>query len=125
MLDLGYLNALQALQFTQKPNNAIELIEAVKWAWNKIDTVILQKVFVSLHLNMISILETWGDNIYDVEHTNKNKLVGDNNLPTTLSVPPNVILMIQSVFGDDWPFEKNGPPTIIGEIKESKRKEKK
>jgi len=87
VLDLGYFNALQSLQY-QKPAKTIdELIANVNESWDQMPNETINKVFLSLQACMIEVMKHGGGNRYKLPHIGKDKLSRQGQLPLRLECP--------------------------------------
>ena len=84
ILDLGFFNSIQSLQYQHAPKNEMELAKVTEEAFYGQDRIILENVFHSLQLAMMGILDTDGNNTYKLAHISKDKLKNQEKLLTTL-----------------------------------------
>jgi hypothetical protein len=98
ILDLGFFNSIQALQHQEAPRTIDELISCVEEAFQKLDRVTLDNVFVTLQKCMECIMLDRGDNSYSLPHLGKAKLRADNRLPTQLMCSSEAIKIAKSCF---------------------------
>ncbi|XP_065877171.1 uncharacterized protein [Euphorbia lathyris] len=84
ILDLGFFNAIQALQQQERSDNIDELIGAVIKCFEDFSPVKSNHIFLSLQLCMIEIMKAKGSNKYKIPHINKVMLERQGNLPTQL-----------------------------------------
>ncbi|KAJ0027680.1 hypothetical protein Pint_36150 [Pistacia integerrima] len=91
VLDLGFLNAIQALQYQQAPNSVDVLIEAIQKSFEEYSPTKLNHTFLTLQSCMISILKVGGLSKYKVSHMKKHRLEGQNCLPSQLDVDLELI----------------------------------
>jgi hypothetical protein len=71
VLDLGFFNSIQSLQYKTRPRNIDDLIAKVKDSFNKTEKQALDNVFMSLQDCMIGILKRGGDNTYKSSSTHQ------------------------------------------------------
>lgn len=91
VLDLGFFNAIQALQHQKVMNNIDELIAAVQAAFQELDKNKLSKVFLTHQSCMNEILKCGGGNKYQIPHLSKDRLINENCLPDHLSCAVELI----------------------------------
>ena len=73
ILDLGYFNSLQTLQYTTPVKNVEELALAVFKAWDMLNPDSLRKIWYTLQRTMDLILSVDGNNNYKIGHSGRNK----------------------------------------------------
>ncbi|KAJ0039606.1 hypothetical protein Pint_27427 [Pistacia integerrima] len=86
VLNLGFFNAIQGLQYQQAPNSIDVLIEAVQKSFDEYLPTKLNHTFLTLQSCVISILKARGSNKYKVPHMKKHSLERQNCLPRQLDV---------------------------------------
>ena len=74
VLDLGYFNSIQGLQYKKECGNVDELVSNVRESYEELEYKKLLNVWITLQLVMLSILRVNGDNTYQLKHINKIKL---------------------------------------------------
>ena len=74
VLDLGFFNSIQSLQYEEAPTTIDELISSVENAFWKLDRLTLDNVFVSLQKCMEAAMLDRGGNSYPLPHMQKAKL---------------------------------------------------
>ena len=84
--DLGFFNSLQAQYWRTNPNNAMELIAMVEKTFKEYNPKKINRIFLSLMMNMNCILENNGSNKYKTPHMGKDKLEREGRLPSTINV---------------------------------------
>ena len=84
ILDLGFFNSIQSLQYEASPKNMTELAKVTTEAFYNQQRIILDNLFYSLQLAMMGILDCGGNNTYKLAHISKDKLRNQNKLPDTL-----------------------------------------
>ncbi|XP_021748422.1 uncharacterized protein LOC110714231 [Chenopodium quinoa] len=87
VLDLGFFNAIQAIQHQQAPRNVDELVGAVKYAYEIVEPRKVNHVFLSLQYCMLEIMIVHGSNNYIQPHHAKERMERAWNLPTYIEVP--------------------------------------
>ena len=85
--DLGFFRAIEALQQKKRSRTFEELIGNVNKAFEAYSADDINKIWVTHQSCMVEILKALGGNQYKIPHMNKNKLLKEGNLPTSLSVP--------------------------------------
>ena len=81
ILDLGFFNAIQALQMTENTATVDELIAAVQHAFDELDVTTLNNSFLTLQNVVESCLKDHGGNHYPLPHMHKQKLAREGRLP--------------------------------------------
>ena len=81
VLDLGFFNSIQSLQYKTRPKNIDDLIAKVEESFNKTERKALDNVFMTLQDCMIGILQRGGDNTYKLKHSSKNTKKNNPALP--------------------------------------------
>ncbi|WOH12833.1 hypothetical protein DCAR_0832342 [Daucus carota subsp. sativus] len=81
VLDLGFFNAIQALQQKEATRTVEELISAVERAFEAYSPIRSNHVFLSLQLCMIEVMKTRGSIGYKIPHINKVGLERNGRLP--------------------------------------------
>lgn len=89
VLDLGFFNIIQTLQYESACSTLDELVDAVKQAFVSPST--LNKVFLSLQGCLIEILKFKGHNNFKLPHMGKDALIRVGQLPTHLEVEIEVV----------------------------------
>lgn len=74
VLDLGFFNSIQALQYRAAPRDLDDLILEVESAFEELKPETLDNVWVTLQSCMEKIMETNGGNDYKIPHMNKARL---------------------------------------------------
>lgn len=85
VLDLGFFNAIQALQHQEAPRTIEELIQAVQKAFEDMPAEKLDNVFLSLQKAMECTMKAGGNNDYALAHIGKDKLRAEGKLPVSLT----------------------------------------
>ncbi|XP_021770621.1 uncharacterized protein LOC110734780 [Chenopodium quinoa] len=87
VLDLGFFNAIQAIQHQQAPRNMDELVSAVKYAYEIFEPRKVNHVFLSLQYSILKIMMVQGSNNYIQPHHAKERMERVGNLLTYIEVP--------------------------------------
>ncbi|XP_021725627.1 uncharacterized protein LOC110692853 [Chenopodium quinoa] len=87
VLDLGFFNAIQAIQHQQAPRNVDELVSVVKYAYEIFEPRKVNHVFLSLQNCMLEIMMVHGSNNNIQPHHEKERMERAGNLPTYIEVP--------------------------------------
>ena len=84
VLDLGFFNAIQTLQYQANPKNIDELIEAVATSFNKLELQKLDNIFLTLQKVMECVILAKGSNNFAIPHSTKRHLerVGQLRIPS-------------------------------------------
>ncbi|WCJ31571.1 hypothetical protein M5689_013054 [Euphorbia peplus] len=91
ILDLGFFNAIQALQQQERSDNIDDLIGAVIKCFEDFSPWRSNHIFLSLQLCMIEIMKAKGSNKYKIPHINKLMLERQGNLPTQLKCDSGLV----------------------------------
>ncbi len=75
VLDLGFFNSIQSLQYQEAPKSIEDLIQAVEKSFYDLDLCKLNNVYLTLQQCMIACMEQGGGNNYKIPHIGKEKLV--------------------------------------------------
>jgi hypothetical protein len=97
VLDLGFFNSIQSMQQQNPASNIDELIESVIKAYNEIKPETLNNVWLTMMKCMEACLENEGNNKYRIPHVNKQALIKKNELPTTFSVPTELVARAETI----------------------------
>ena len=92
ILDLGFFNSIQSLQYKKRPKDIDDLICKVENAFEETLPDTLDNVFYSLMGTMMAPLRVNGDNTYKLDRFNKEKQRRAGTLPVSLTCPPELIL---------------------------------
>ena len=84
VLDLGFFASIQSLQYKYAPRGIDELVTTVEDTFENMDHQTLNKVWLTLQTVMGSIMEAKGSNKYRIYHMNKDKLIREGTLPTSI-----------------------------------------
>ncbi|XP_074287904.1 uncharacterized protein LOC141613067 [Silene latifolia] len=74
VLDLGFFRAIQSLQQKKKSKVVSELVENTTKAFDDLEVIKLNYVFITLQACMLEIMQLKGGNDYPVPHMHKSKL---------------------------------------------------
>ncbi|KAF0727833.1 hypothetical protein Ae201684P_004853 [Aphanomyces euteiches] len=77
VLDLGFFNAIQSLQYQSTPSNIDELIDAVVYSFGALPSDTLGKTFVTLQKVLQISIDIEGSDAYKLPHMNKNGTIED------------------------------------------------
>lgn len=91
VLDLGYFNAIQALQSKESLTKIDDLIEAVETSFKDLDPNTLNNSFLTLQAVMECCLDDGGGNSYTLPHKSKAKLARKGSLPQSFTCDMSVI----------------------------------
>ena len=109
VLDLGFFNAIQSLQYQESPKTIDELIVAVNNAFENQTRLNLSKIFLTHQQCMIDIMKTKGGNGYKIPHMGKDRLERAGKLPTCLSVDQDLIKSVKDILNN----QQEGTVTAI------------
>ena len=113
ILDLGFFNSIQSLQYKKRPKNIDDLISKVEDAFEESLPNTIDNVFYSLMGSMMATLRVDGDNTYKLDHFNKEKQRRAGTLPVSLTCPPDLILKGQKYL--DVAKTKGSVPAVTPE----------
>lgn len=91
VLDLGFFNAIQSLQYQIASRSIDDLIEATEKAFFQFPETKLNFVFLTLQQCMKSTIEIEGSNAYKIPHMSKESLERAGQLPVSLTCEPDII----------------------------------
>ena len=77
VLDLGFFNSIQSLQYRKLTRTIDELIDAVESSFNGLPSSTLSKTFITLQKVMEKALEAKGGNNFQLPHMNKDASIKD------------------------------------------------
>ncbi|XP_057775347.1 uncharacterized protein LOC130994318 [Salvia miltiorrhiza] len=89
--DLGFFRAIQSLQTEIACSDVDDLVNAVHKAYEDLDPMALNCVFLSLQGCMLEIMKVKGNNCYKLPHMKKGALIRQDLLPTSLEVPHELV----------------------------------
>jgi hypothetical protein len=95
ILNLGFFNAIQALQHKVAPNTIDDLINAVQQAFHSLEVEKLNRVFLTLQQCMITVMRERRGNSYKILYMAKEKLDRVSVLPDTINVNLDLIKQVQ------------------------------
>ncbi|XP_050229430.1 uncharacterized protein LOC126678579 [Mercurialis annua] len=97
ILDLGFFSAIQSLQYKEAPKTVDELISAVARSYDSFDVRKSNRIFLSLQLCMIEIMQAKGSNKYKIPHINKAKLENLKELPSQLKCDSTLVQEVMQI----------------------------
>ncbi|KAH9155440.1 hypothetical protein AeRB84_002581 [Aphanomyces euteiches] len=95
VLDLGYFNSIQSLQYQKQTRSIEELIDAVENSFHEMPSGNLSKTFITLQTTLRSSLVNFGCNDFKIEHLKKDSTIpniASFNLECDDSVCKNALL---------------------------------
>jgi hypothetical protein len=95
VLDLGYFRSIQSLQQKESTNTIDELLAAVERTFEEYDSIISNRIFLTLQSCMIEVMKTRGSNNYKTPHMNKEALESQDELPTQLKCDIELVQEVQ------------------------------
>ncbi|XP_062208383.1 uncharacterized protein LOC133909852 [Phragmites australis] len=81
ILDLGFFNSIQSIQYKTTAKTTSELVAAVDKAFQEYSVRQLNRIFLTLHLVMKEAMKDGGGNGYDIPHIKKGMLERQGQLP--------------------------------------------
>lgn len=84
VLDLGFFNSLQTLQYKKRVFNINELIGAVQTAYKELEPATIDKCFLTLQSVMEAAMLDRGGNNFKIPHLKKDSLLRAGKLPRSL-----------------------------------------
>ena len=84
VLDLGFFNSIQSLQYKKRSKDIDHLIANVEKAFDETEREALNNVFLSLQACMEATLGAEGDNNYKLPHMGKASLLREGTLPISI-----------------------------------------
>ncbi|KAL7098802.1 hypothetical protein ACP275_09G041400 [Erythranthe tilingii] len=99
VLDLGFFNAIQSLQYKETPQNVDELINAVVRAFEGFSARKSNRIFLTLQSCMIEIMRGKGSNKFKIPHMSKAMLEREGRLPTQLKCDRELVQEILNYLG--------------------------
>lgn len=100
VLDLGYFNSIQSIQYQSSPKNIDDLIAVVQRAWEDHAVEKVENIFLTLQKALESSMLTRGGNNYQLAHIGKEALRRKNQLPETLTCNLEAIETARNVLRD-------------------------
>ncbi|XP_074314922.1 uncharacterized protein LOC141651095 [Silene latifolia] len=91
VLDLGFFRAIQSLQQRKNAYKLDKLVVEVNNAFEKLEVIKLNYVFITLQACMIEVLKRKGGNDYPLPHMHKSKLAAAGLLPDYLTADLNLV----------------------------------
>ncbi|XP_057779466.1 uncharacterized protein LOC130998047 [Salvia miltiorrhiza] len=89
--DLGFFRAIQSLQTEIACSDVDDLVNAVHKAYEDLDPMSLNCVFLSLQGCMLETMKVKGNNCYKLPHMKKGSLMRQDLLPISLEVPHELV----------------------------------
>lgn len=90
VLDLGFFNAIQSLQYQSAPTNVDELVKEVDNAFVMMSSSTLNNVFLTLQKVMEAIILHDGRNDFKIPHMSKAKLERLGQLPRSILISDSI-----------------------------------
>ncbi|KAI9083257.1 hypothetical protein K1719_034789 [Acacia pycnantha] len=100
ILDLGFFNAIQSLQYKEVPKTTDDLIAAVVKSFESFSSVKSNKIFLTLQCCMVEILKKRGSNKYDLPHRRKEVMEKRGSLPNQIKCDPNLVEEVAEYRGE-------------------------
>src|SRR5690242_15896074 len=97
VLDLGFFNAIQALQHQNAPKTVDELIAAVNNAFAELDLKKLNYVFLTLQQCMVLTMKESGGINYKLPHMGKEALERVGELPLVIDVDMELVESVKAL----------------------------
>lgn len=91
VLDLGFFQAIQSVQYQQAPQSIDDLVQAVQDSFQALERAKLNNVFLSLQQVLIEVMKVGGGNKYVQPHMQKNSLDRQGILPISLECEPDIL----------------------------------
>ncbi|XP_074293170.1 uncharacterized protein LOC141620117 [Silene latifolia] len=91
VLDLGFFRAIQSLQQKEKSNTLQELLDNVMKAYEELEVIKLNYVFITLQACMLEIMQLKGGIDYPIPHMHKSKLASQSLLPEYLDANTELV----------------------------------
>lgn len=85
-MDFGFFRSLQTLQQKKKATNVDGLVKNVKYAFEELNHITLNKVFLSLQDNYIEMMKVKGGNNFLQPHMDIDRLIREGLLPNCMEV---------------------------------------
>lgn len=90
ILDLGFFNSIQSLQYKTPTTEIDGLIAAVNTAFNEVSYKTLDKCFITLQKVMETVIQHGGDNDFKLPRVHKKHMWGENT-PTSIALDSMVV----------------------------------
>ncbi|KAK4252972.1 hypothetical protein QN277_010816 [Acacia crassicarpa] len=100
VLDLGYFNAIQALQHKESPKSIEELIVAVTNSYERLPSYQTNKIFLTLQATMMEIMKAKGSNKYKAPHWSSRIVQGEGGLPYQLECDVSIVQAVLAHLGE-------------------------
>ena len=94
LLDIGYFNSIQGLQYKKECETVNDLVSNVLQSYKELEYRKLLNVWIELQLVMLSILCVKGDNTYPITHINKIKLEQEGKLRIEVLVNESILEIV-------------------------------
>ncbi|KAI9071639.1 hypothetical protein K1719_046393 [Acacia pycnantha] len=91
VLDLGYFNAIQALQHKEAPKTIDDLISAVKKSYDNLSSFETNKIFLTIQATMVEVMKVGGSNKYKLPYWYKNVPQREGGLPSQLQCDASIV----------------------------------
>ncbi|XP_028787991.1 uncharacterized protein LOC114743975 [Neltuma alba] len=91
ILDLGFFNGIQSLQYKETPKTTDDLIAAVIRSFESFPSTKSNKIFLTLQCCMVEILKDRGSNKYDLPHIRKEVMEKEGPLPNQIKCDPKLV----------------------------------
>ncbi|XP_058775250.1 uncharacterized protein LOC131649505 [Vicia villosa] len=99
ILDLGFFNAIQSLQYKESPKSIDDLLKAVEKSFEELSAVKSNHIFLSLQSCMIEIMKARSFNKYKIPHMQKEMLERQGELPIQLKCDPKLVQDVLNYLG--------------------------
>ena len=97
--DLGLFNAIQSVYQKEAPRDSFDIIDCVQKAYDEYPVNKINRLWLSHQSVMNQIFETNGNNDFEAEHMNKERLERLGQLPVVLDVVPDGRLHLNGTAG--------------------------
>ncbi|XP_028782212.1 uncharacterized protein LOC114738342 [Neltuma alba] len=91
ILDLGFFNGIQSLQYKEAPKTVDDLIAAMVKSFESFLAVKSNKIFLTLKCCMVEIMKVRGSNKYDLPHMRKEVMEKEGPLPNQIKCDPKLV----------------------------------
>ena len=112
-LDAGVFNSMEKNVWKESARNLDELIAAVNTAYDKLDRITLDNVWLSVQGSMEDCLRVDGDNRYPLRHMGKAKLRREGRIPISIKVDPLLIARGQKLLDERPAIAPATAPTPV------------
>lgn len=100
ILDLGFFNSIQSLQYKEAPKTLDDWIGGVIKAFDSFSTAKSNRIFVTLQTCMVEIMKNRGCNKYDLPHIRKDIMEREGPLPDQLKIDQDIVQDVMTVLDD-------------------------